>query len=36
MNPIFVALDTPDIHHAMALTRNVRGLAGGVKLGLDA
>jgi orotidine-5'-phosphate decarboxylase len=35
MNPIFVALDTPDIHRAMALTRSVRGLAGGVKLGLE-
>jgi len=35
MNPIFVALDTPDIHRAMAITRSVRGLAGGVKLGLE-
>jgi len=35
MNPIFVALDTPEIHRAMAITRSVRGLAGGVKLGLE-
>jgi len=35
MNPIFVALDTPDLHHAAALTRSIRGLAGGVKLGLE-
>ena len=35
MNPIFVALDTPDIHRAVALARDVRGLAGGVKLGLE-
>ena len=35
MNPIFVALDTPDIHRAVALTRSIRGLAGGVKLGLE-
>jgi orotidine-5'-phosphate decarboxylase len=35
MNPIFVALDTPDIHRAVALTRGIRGIAGGVKLGLE-
>ena len=35
MNPVFVALDTPDIHRAAALTRSIRGLAGGVKLGLE-
>lgn len=35
MNPIFVALDTPDVHHAAALARDIRGLAGGVKLGLE-
>src|SRR5205085_11616020 len=35
MNPIFVALDTPDLHRAAALTRSIRGLAGGVKLGLE-
>lgn len=35
MNPIFVAIDTPDVHHAAALAREVRGHAGGVKLGLE-
>jgi len=35
MNPIYVAIDTPDVHRAAALTRYVRGLAGGVKLGLE-
>ena len=35
MNPIFVALDTPDMHRAAAITRSIRGLAGGVKLGLE-
>jgi orotidine-5'-phosphate decarboxylase len=35
MNPIFVAIDTPDLHKAAALAREVRGLAGGVKLGLE-
>src|SRR6185369_3108627 len=35
MNSIFVAIDTPDIHRAMAITRSVRGVAGGVKLGLE-
>jgi orotidine-5'-phosphate decarboxylase len=35
VNPIFVALDTPDVHRAAALARAVRGLAGGVKLGLE-
>lgn len=35
MNPIFVALDTPEVHRAAALAREVRGLAGGVKLGLE-
>ena len=35
MNPIFVALDTPDVHRAAALAREVRGRVGGVKLGLE-
>ena len=35
MNPIFVAIDTPDVHHAKALARDLNGLAGGVKLGLE-
>ena len=35
MNPIFVAIDTPDVHHAAALAREVREFAGGVKLGLE-
>ena len=35
MRPIFVAIDTPDVHHAAALARDVRGTAGGVKLGLE-
>jgi orotidine-5'-phosphate decarboxylase len=35
MKPIFVAIDTPDIHRAAALARQVRGVAGGVKLGLE-
>ena len=35
MNPIFVAIDTSDVHQAAAIARDVRGLAGGVKLGLE-
>lgn len=35
MNPIFVAIDTPDVHRAAALARDMRGLVGGVKLGLE-
>jgi orotidine-5'-phosphate decarboxylase len=35
MNPIFVALDTPDVHRAAAIARKVLGTAGGVKLGLE-
>ena len=35
MRPIFVAIDTPDVHHAAALARDIRGIAGGVKLGLE-
>src|SRR6476469_8993278 len=35
MNPIFVAIDTSDVHRAAAIARSVRGVAGGVKLGLE-
>ena len=35
MNPIFVALDTPDLDHAIAIAEAVRSHAGGVKLGLE-
>ncbi len=35
MSPIFVAVDTPDVHRAAALAREVRGVARGVKLGLE-
>jgi orotidine-5'-phosphate decarboxylase len=35
VSPIFVAIDTPDVHRAAALTREVLGVAGGVKLGLE-
>ena len=35
MKPIFVAIDTPDLHKAASVARQVCGLAGGVKLGLE-
>jgi orotidine-5'-phosphate decarboxylase len=35
MNPIFVALDTRDVHRAAAIARDVSGVAGGMKLGLE-
>lgn len=35
MNPIFVAIDTPDLDRARSLAEAVRGHAGGVKLGLE-
>jgi orotidine-5'-phosphate decarboxylase len=35
MKPIFVALDTSDVHRAAAVAREVCGIAGGVKLGLE-
>ena len=33
--PVFVAIDTPDLAQAKALAAKARGLAGGVKLGLE-
>lgn len=35
MNPIYVAIDTPSMERARSLGEQVRGLAGGVKLGLE-
>lgn len=35
MTPIFVALDTQDVHRAAAIARDVSGIAAGVKLGLE-
>lgn len=35
MNPIFVAIDTRDVHRAAAIARDVCGIAGGMKLGLE-
>ena len=35
MNPIFVALDTPDLDRARSLAEAVRASAGGIKLGLE-
>ena len=35
MNPVYVAIDMPDVHRAAAIAREVCGLAGGVKLGLE-
>jgi orotidine-5'-phosphate decarboxylase len=35
MKPIFVAIDTQDVHHAAAIARDVSGIAAGVKLGLE-
>jgi orotidine-5'-phosphate decarboxylase len=35
VNPIFVAIDTRDVHRAAAIARDVRGIAGGMKLGLE-
>ena len=35
MNPIFVAIDTTDVHRAAALARDLTGIIGGVKLGLE-
>lgn len=35
MNPVFVAIDTPDLERALALCGQVQGHAGGIKLGLE-
>lgn len=35
MNPIFVAIDTADLARARDIARAVRGVAGGIKLGLE-
>ena len=35
MNPIFVAIDTPDLARATVIAGAVRNHAGGVKLGLE-
>ncbi|MES2119255.1 MAG: orotidine-5'-phosphate decarboxylase [Pseudomonadota bacterium] len=35
MNPVFVAIDTPDLGQAVTLARTLTGLVGGVKLGLE-
>ena len=35
MNPIFVAIDTPELDQAMEIAEAVRGHAGGLKLGLE-
>ena len=35
MNPIFAALDTPDLDGALALAGALRGHVGGLKLGLE-
>jgi orotidine-5'-phosphate decarboxylase len=35
VTPIFVALDTQDVHRAAAIARDVSGIAAGVKLGLE-
>lgn len=34
-NPLFVAIDTPDLDRAETLARSLGGLAGGIKLGLE-
>ena len=35
MCPIYVAIDTPDLTRAREIARAVRGVAGGIKLGLE-
>jgi len=34
-NPVFVALDTPDVEKALAIARSVRPYVGGLKIGLE-
>lgn len=34
-NPIYVAIDTPDLDHAIALSKSVKNHVGGIKLGLE-
>jgi orotidine-5'-phosphate decarboxylase len=34
-NPIYVAIDTPDLEHAKLLAKSVKNHVGGVKLGLE-
>ncbi|MEI9989263.1 MAG: orotidine-5'-phosphate decarboxylase [Rhizomicrobium sp.] len=34
-NPVFVALDTPDVDHALAIAKAVRAYVGGLKVGLE-
>lgn len=34
-NPIYVAIDTPELEHALRLTKSVKNHVGGVKLGLE-
>lgn len=35
MNPVFCALDTPDVPTALSLATKLKGLVGGLKLGLE-
>jgi len=34
-NPVFVALDTPDLNHAVNIASRVRSFVGGLKIGLE-
>jgi orotidine-5'-phosphate decarboxylase len=34
-NPVFVAIDTPDLQRALAVSRAVKGHVGGLKVGLE-
>ena len=34
-NPVYVALDTPDLEHALSLSRSVKDHVGGLKIGLE-